>query len=256
MASAALAFDHLARSYDVSFGASPAGRLFRYVFQEHLLRVFPSGARLLDVGCGTGEDALFLASRGRSVVGVDVSPAMVEQARSKAVTLGIAPQRVRFEVGRLERLEPLGAGFEGAYSNFGALNCADLASAGRALARALRPNARLVLSVMGPEPLPLLLQRLLTGRGEARGASEPRVGGVAVETRYPRAGELRRAFGPEFAWSGGFALGVLLPGPEHPRWPVRHPQAFGALAIAESLLRALPLLRGLGDHNVIEGRRL
>ena len=222
------------------------------MFQERLLRVFPRGALLLDLGCGTGEDALFLASSGRRVVAIDGAPAMLERARAKAVLQGTPSEAARFEAGELTRLDALGTGFDGAYSNFGALNCADLRATGRALARALRPGAPLLLSVMGPHPLPLLLRQLVTGRGERA----PQVAGIPVETHYPSPGRLRRAFGPEFDWSGGFALGVLLPGPEQAAWPTRHPQSFGLLAIAESLVRSWPLLRGLGDHNVMQGRRL
>lgn len=40
--------------------------------------------RVLDAGCGTGENALFLAERGLDVLGVDASPAAVETARTKA----------------------------------------------------------------------------------------------------------------------------------------------------------------------------
>jgi len=40
--------------------------------------------RLLDVGCGTGSHAVILAQRGYSVVGMDRSPTMIEQARGKA----------------------------------------------------------------------------------------------------------------------------------------------------------------------------
>jgi SAM-dependent methyltransferase len=45
--------------------------------------------RVLDVGCGTGENALYFAERGCSVLGVDVVPAAVEQARAKAADRGL-----------------------------------------------------------------------------------------------------------------------------------------------------------------------
>lgn len=44
---------------------------------------------VLDVGCGTGENALYLAGRGHAVVGVDASPLAVERARAKAVARGL-----------------------------------------------------------------------------------------------------------------------------------------------------------------------
>jgi len=44
---------------------------------------------VLDVGCGTGENALFLAGRGYAVVGIDSAPAAIAQARAKAEERGI-----------------------------------------------------------------------------------------------------------------------------------------------------------------------
>lgn len=44
---------------------------------------------VLDAGCGTGENALHLAARGRRVLGVDASPCAVERARAKAAARGI-----------------------------------------------------------------------------------------------------------------------------------------------------------------------
>jgi SAM-dependent methyltransferase len=251
MASPATAFDRVAARYEQGFGRNPVGRVFRYVVQERLLRAFPKGARVLDLGCGTGEDASFLVARGRRVVGVDASPRMIEQARERAA----GQAGLRFEVACIEDLGVLGGGFDGAYSNFGALNCADLKAVGRELARALRPKAPLLLSVMGPRPLPLLLERLLAGRGERRGERDPSVGGLPVATRYPTPERVRRELGPEFGWSGGLALGVLLPGPEHAAWAARHPQAFALLAAGEGVVRGWPLVRSLGDHNLLEGYR-
>jgi SAM-dependent methyltransferase len=61
---------------------------------------------VLDVGCGTGEHALYLASLGKQVMGVDASPEAIARARAKAAERGL---RVPFQVadalslGRLRR---------------------------------------------------------------------------------------------------------------------------------------------------------
>jgi SAM-dependent methyltransferase len=51
--------------------------------------------RLLDAGCGTGENALLAASRGADVTGIDVAPTAIAQARAKASERGLT---ARFEV--------------------------------------------------------------------------------------------------------------------------------------------------------------
>jgi SAM-dependent methyltransferase len=60
---------------------------------------------VLDAGCGTGENALYLAARGHEVWGIDVVPLAVERARNKAKERDLS---VRFQVGdalELDRLE-------------------------------------------------------------------------------------------------------------------------------------------------------
>ncbi len=64
---------------------------------------------VLDAGCGTGENALFLASRGHEVTGIDVVPVAVERARGKAQEQGLG---VRFEVADALDLGRLGRPFD------------------------------------------------------------------------------------------------------------------------------------------------
>ena len=47
-----------------------------------------SRAIILDVGCGTGSLSVVLAGLGHTVTGIDLSPAMISMARTKAVALG------------------------------------------------------------------------------------------------------------------------------------------------------------------------
>ncbi len=60
--------------------------------QPAMIRAADDGwvrGRVLDVGCGTGENALFFAQRGATVLGVDVVPAAIEAARAKALERGV-----------------------------------------------------------------------------------------------------------------------------------------------------------------------
>jgi len=66
--------------------------------QPAVVRLAERGAfsgRVLDVGCGTGDNALHLASKGLEVVGADAAERAIDQARSKARLRGV---HVRFTV--------------------------------------------------------------------------------------------------------------------------------------------------------------
>ena len=64
------------------------GQLFPE-FQEFFANYDKHGAAVLDLGCGQGRDALFIASRGHSVTGVDISPTGVAQMLDQAKARGL-----------------------------------------------------------------------------------------------------------------------------------------------------------------------
>ena len=67
------------------------------------------GRSVLDVGCGTGEHALYLAARGHEVWGIDFVPVAIERAVAKARERGL---KVRFQVGDALELDRLGQTFD------------------------------------------------------------------------------------------------------------------------------------------------
>jgi SAM-dependent methyltransferase len=251
-AAVAEAFDRAAGGYDEVLRDNTAWLLFRHTVRERLQRLFVRGMRVLDLGCGTGEDALFLAEAGVNVSAIDVSSGMVERARAKAEEMRISSSLLSLEVRAVEDVAGIGGCFQGAYSSFGALNCADLPAVGSGLAGLLEPGAPVLLGWMGPHPLPNLVRRGLRGR---RGTRPAHVAGVPLTVRYPTLRRVRALMGPDFAWRAAFALGVLVPAPEFAGWPVRHPALVALLAGLESVVRRWPFLRGLGDHLVCEGAR-
>ena len=65
--------------------------------------------RALDLGCGTGTHAIYLAQQGYNVVGVDFSPKAIELARRKAADAG---RTVDFHIGDVTRLDFLSEPFD------------------------------------------------------------------------------------------------------------------------------------------------
>lgn len=68
---------------------------------------FPASGSALDIACGTGRAAVWLAQRGLTVSGFDVSTVAITQARATAASHGVA-DRCRFEVADLDEGLPAG----------------------------------------------------------------------------------------------------------------------------------------------------
>ncbi|HUL01645.1 MAG TPA: class I SAM-dependent methyltransferase [Gemmatimonadales bacterium] len=257
----AAVFDTLAPDYDAHFTDSTLGRILRRTVWRWLDRAFAPGDRVLELNCGTGEDAVHLAARGVRVLATDASPAMLAVAQAKADRAGLheTVEVRRLEIEHLD--QALGhppAPLDGAFSNFGGLNCVtDLHRAAAALAALLKPGARVVLCVMGPlvpwewawfaahgQPAKAL-RRLAPSGANWRG----------VKVRYPSPRALRRAFAPHFAPHRTGPLGVLLPPTYAEPWARRHPGLVAWLDRCERHVETWSPLAWLGDHYLVELER-
>jgi len=76
------------RSYDRDMDRASLGRVKQ--MKENVAAEVPEGARVLEIGCGTGELAAMCIARGATVDGFDMSPAMVDVARKRIEEEGLS----------------------------------------------------------------------------------------------------------------------------------------------------------------------
>lgn len=113
-------FDTYATSYDEHFSNSLIGRAQREAVRRYTFKkVYFFKKDVLEVNCGTGEDALWLAKQGASVLATDVSQGMIEVAMRKSDNESIEFKQIAAQ--NIEGLAP--RRFGAIFSNFGGLNC-------------------------------------------------------------------------------------------------------------------------------------
>lgn len=259
-------FDRLARDYDARFTDSRLGRLLRDKVQRRLGAAFAPGDHVLELGCGTGEDAAWLAGRGVRVSAIDASPEMLAAARRKAARRGVE-DRVGFRQLDLRQLGGEGPGpelelgeelFDGGFSNFGALNgLAERASLAAALAARIRPGGPLLLVVMGPFCALEVLGHVARGRLRAArrrfrpGTRAHLVDGRSMRVWYPSPRQLRREFATSFRCLHTTAIGLLLPPTDFAGVVERWPRLTAVASAIEDWLAPLPPLGWLADHYLL-----
>jgi SAM-dependent methyltransferase len=256
------AFDRVARSYDELFTRSAIGQAQRKQVWQRLLQAFAPGERILELNCGTGEDARFLARQGRRIVACDASAAMIDVAvaRTKMEAAGadITFRRLANEdLSILPRQKP----FDGAYSNFSGLNCAaDLGPIARNLASLVRPGGRVLLCVWSRMCAWEIVWYLLHGQSRKAfrrlpGRATARVGELTITVCYPKAREVQRAFGPWFALERRRAIGLFVPPSYAEEWAQKHKTTLRNCERLDTFFAPWPVLRDVGDHILLEFTR-
>ena len=256
-----MTFDRAAISYDTDFTRAVTARWLRERVWERLDSLFQPGMRILEIGCGTGEDAVHLARRGVQVMATDASEGMLMRTREKAESAGIALTCTTFDLND-ERTWILEGMFDGAYSNFGALNCTrNLSVLSAWLAEKIKPGGKLGFGVMGRFCLWETLwhglhfdfrtaSRRWSGTGHAVLAD-----GSELPIYYPNPVDLQNAFGDSFEKTYLSGLGVFLPPSDI--YPVieNRPRLHKVLVKLEAKYANRFLLRNMGDHYWLEMQR-
>jgi ubiquinone/menaquinone biosynthesis C-methylase UbiE len=122
----AVPFDHIAGTYDSVFTRSAIGQLQRKHVWKYLEKVIPelSGLEMLELNCGTGEDALMFSDKGFNIIATDVSTEMLKVTEQKAERYSMQ-HKISSHYLDLESFSEtlFDKKFDLIFSNFGGLNC-------------------------------------------------------------------------------------------------------------------------------------
>lgn len=111
-------FDNAAINYDSDFTYSEIGKLQRNLVYENLQKQLKNASTILEINCGTGEDAIWLAKQNFIVTATDISENMIAIAQSKNDL-----ESLKFKVLDINTINQETQKYDLLFSNFGGLNC-------------------------------------------------------------------------------------------------------------------------------------
>lgn len=257
------AFDSVAADYDGPRGNNALIQDIRDEMWRWLDGVFPLASRLIDLGCGTGLDAVRMAKLGHRVTATDWSPQMVQRTSDRAARERLSDRVRSIVVGghQLQHLDGVGT-FDGVYSNLGPLNCVpDLADVARECARLVKPGGALVFTVIGrvcPWEIAHYLRQGRWARATVRFARQVvpvSMNKHTIWTRYYGPREFYGAFKGEFSLEHYRGLCVFAPPPYLVWVREKHAAWYERLWRLDRRVSGWPVIRAMGDHFLIVLRK-
>lgn len=259
------AFDSASEEYDFTIGRNFINTWIRRRSIKVLLEYATRDDVLVEVGCGTGVEALKISREVRAVVATDISPAMIEILEKKLASrlehgTVIAGRIGASEILRAKELAP-GKAVRVAYSFNGALNCEpELGTFVTQLSYLLQQGGYFVCSVRNTICLTEMLSHaavLQFGRATPR-KRQPimiSVGGMDIPSRYYPPGEFARFFKPRFELKRMVALPGVLPPAYLNDYYLRLRSITSGLERAELALSGRFPLNRFGDQTLFVFRR-
>ncbi|MBP2471582.1 ubiquinone/menaquinone biosynthesis C-methylase UbiE [Crossiella equi] len=251
-------YREIAAEYDERIpGYTELDRRFAEAERDFILRRLTRQDHVLELGCGTGRQTLYLAEHAGAVTALDMSAEMIEQARAKAGEAGVSPE---FRQGDMTAIPLPGESFDIVVSMLALMHIplAQRDDVFAEIARVLRPGGRLLLGVKNA-----VFERLSTADRFASVDVTDVANGELVFTDTHRGEELRapwHSFSPEQLRHLSSRHG-LLPTALHGNIPLsvwldnsllRDSDVLGAVRGLERTLADLAPLNELGYHLLFE----
>jgi ubiquinone/menaquinone biosynthesis C-methylase UbiE len=255
------AFNNAAADYDVTFTHSAIGQLQRNRVWNYLEQILKNRkAELLEINCGTGEDALWLSNKCYSVLGTDTAGGMVAVAESKRLIQN--KKNVTFRTLNFFQLktalEP--QQFDFILSNFGGLNCInelEMEHLSNHFSSLLYPGGKMVIVVMGKYCLwetAYFLFKLKLGKALRRWdnkAVDTMIGEDEFETWFYSVNDLKKIFEKNFKLIDTKPIAFAVPPSYLENYFTKKPKLLKWLNQVDNVFTKWNFLSNFSDHLIL-----
>lgn len=260
----AVPFDHIASTYDSVFTKSAIGQYQRKRVWSYIESIMPDlkGFEMLELNCGTGEDAVLFGERGFNIIATDISAEMLKVTQKKAEQYSMQ-HRISSHYLDLESFNEtlFDKKFDLVFSNFGGLNCINPESLKKLienLPAILKPGGRFIGVIMPKfcawETVFFLL-RLQFKKAFRRLTSKEVITdlqGITMKTWYYHPKQIKTWSQEKFKLISIRPIGVALPPSYLERFFTLKKRWLMHLNSIEKKLSQTSLLSGMSDHFVID----
>lgn len=253
-----LSFNSYAKDYDRHFTNSPIGILQRKRVYKFLLPLLSKQKKVLEINCGTGEDAIYIAQKVKSVLATDISDEMIREAQAKKSKNNL--ENVVFETSDINELHTkLSCSFDLLFSDFGGLNCLspeELKKFSSNISSSISTHGQLALVIMGKkcvwENFFYYWQRdVRYKRRNSRHGLETEIKGAQFLTYYYSPKEISSFFNNDFKTIKIRPIGLFIPPSYLNSYFINKGFLLRVLNVLENLFSNFSVLANYADHYII-----
>jgi len=258
---AAKAFSRQAPVFDGIYSNDTIIKYKRQRVRQAALKHLPENGSILELNCGTGEDALFFAQHGYTVHGTDLATGMLQQFEQKTASYRDSVSFEQCSYTELSSLQNKGP-YDMIFSNFGGLNCTgELNKVLASFDTLLKPGGIATLVIISNF---CLWEALLVFKGKFKTAfrrffsskgRKARVEGEYFKCWYYSPGYVMDNLGPRFELAGLEGLCTIVPPSYMEGFAEKDPSLYRFLVRQEDRLKSKWPCKYIGDYYIISMRK-
>jgi len=256
-----VAFDSEAIIYDQIFTYSKIGKTQREIVWKHLLSLISAKniQSVLEINCGTGEDALFLNKKGIAVFPTDISSKMIEETNIKLAKNGFETNSSVVDLRKLNS-KIIDKKFDLIFSNFGGLNCVnepEIKLFFENSSQLFKSKKNYLLVFMGKycliEKLYFLFKLKFSqmNRRSFKETINAKLKYDSVETTFYSINQLKKSLPNDLKIVSNYPIGFFIPPSYLESFFMRRNLILNLLKKMESLIQNFSFLSNFSDHFIV-----